>query len=458
MPHNLTAKPPKPLACVLLLLFGATLPAFAQSSDAEPAFAPFVSRFRLAISDPQVLITWEPAPGPVTGYALYRSPRPINSENLLDATLIDTLPPEAESYVDIPPEPGTYHYAIVVLTQSGAPIQVVIPGRNASFRPVPVEQIATDLQRSAEVERLSAAIEDSRTISITLDTDRPGRTIALYRSTSPINTFTSLSNATLFREVSSETEKVLDFPVPGVEYYYAAADTARILAGEVVFEGGTNVTTNPVALPLAVTEPADDLASEDPSGAPGEDAPGSVAARQESRTPDNDFVRATGTVRSIPLPFLQLQNRLTSETELEDPRLGIAEPRPLSAETRESLASLLQTVTVPPIPEPGPSLLPADTTPEPEGADYTLRTILEGPFEQMAWEEALEQLDRFFMLPLTNELAARGHFYRAQLYYHLGEHQASILEFLLARERYYVEVEMWLSHILSGGPATTAQL
>ncbi|MFP4375861.1 MAG: hypothetical protein ACLFP4_02355 [Spirochaetales bacterium] len=429
----------------LVLAIFVSTPLAAQSDGNEPAFAPFVSRFRLAIADPEVLITWEPAPGPVTGYAIYRSTEEISTASFGEADLVDMVGPEAESYVDIPPEPGSYHYAVVVLTASGAPIRVIIPGRNASFRPVDIAEVATDLQRSADVEQLAAQVEDPRTIALSLRTDKPGRTIALYRSTRPIISFESLSDATLFREITSQTREVLDFPVPGVEYYYAAVDTARILSGEVAFEAGVNTTGQAISLPLDEAPRATTATAEEAEDEPGEEIAGLSGAAAPSG------------VRSMPLPFLQLQNRLSSETALEDPRLGLSERREVSATTLAGVERLLENATAPLVPQPGPAILPEDTAPEPTGAEYTLRTILDGPFVRLAWEEALDQLERFFDLPLNPELQARAHYYRAQLYHFLGQRQTAILEFLLARDRYYVASERWIAHILASQPATSAR-
>jgi len=437
---------PRLLALVLVVSMGIGLAA--QSEGSEPAFAPFVSRFRLAVADPRVLITWEPAPGPVAGYAIYRSSDEITTERLDDAALVDSVGPGAESYVDIPPEPGSYHYAVVVLTSSGAPIRFIIPGRNASFRAVEITEIATDLQRSADVEQITAEVDDPRTIAISITSDKPGRTVAVYRSTRPITTFESLADATLFREITSQTREVLDFPVPGVEYYYAAIDTARILSGEVVFELGVNATAEAIELPLEEA-PLTTIDGEEEEEE--EEAEADALGEVENLTTTD----ARPVVRAMPLPFLQLQSRLTSETALEDPRLGLSERREVSAATVAGVERLLNTVTAASVPAPGPTILPEDTAPEPTGAEYTLRTILDGPFVRLAWEEALDQLERFFDLPLNPQLEARAHYYRAQLKHYLGERQAAILEFLLARDRYFVETEQWIAHILGTDPVPT---
>ncbi|MFW5814483.1 MAG: tetratricopeptide repeat protein, partial [Spirochaetota bacterium] len=155
--------------------------------------------------------------------------------------------------------------------------------------------------------------------------------------------------------------------------------------------------------------------------------------------------------RGVPLPFLQLQSQLATGRRLSDPRILIPERSTLGPEAEAAVESLLARMTPESPVQSGATILPDDRLPEPEGAEYTLRTILDGPFRRMAWESALEQFRNYFTLPLTPELEARAHFYRAQIYYFLGQEQRAVLEFLLARDTYYVEVEAWLDRILGHG-------
>lgn len=431
---------------MILMLTAATLPA--QSGE-DAVFAPFVSRLRLAINDPQVRITWEPAPGEVTGYFIYRSDSEITTATLDEAELVARVDPATDGYVDIPLELGTYHYAVLVEAQDGAPVRFVIPGRNASFRPIEITQIATDLERSAGIESLEAVVTDARTVELRLNADRGGRTLALYRSTRPIQTPEDLLDATLFREITSETRTVEDFPVPGVAYYYAAADTAQILAKAVELAVGRNATEQPVSLPLERPTGQGQQAVSTERVEPGAGAnPGEPVGAAGS---EPLFQPIRSVVRAFPLPFLQLQTRLASDERLDQPRTGVGERRPASGRSEAAIASIVSRATVSAAMPTGPPILGVDTVGQATGAEYTLQTILTGPFERMAWEEALQQINNFFSLPLTADLRARAHYYRAQLYYHLGEERNALLEFLLARDLYYVESEAWIRHILGDG-------
>jgi hypothetical protein len=422
---------------VLLLLAAAPLSA---QNDEGAVFAPFVSRLRLAINDPQVRITWEPAPGDVAGYYIYRSDQEITTDTLSQAELVAQVDQDATGYIDVPLVRGSYHYAVLVEAANGTPIRFVIPGRNASFRPVEVTELASDLERSATIGGIEASIADARTVELRMVADRGGRTVALYRSTSPVETADDLMDATLFREVSSETRVIEDFPVPGVTYYYAAADTAQVLADAVELAPGQNATTEPITLPVEVA------ITDDGRAAPTRTAPPATGSTTPEPLPF--FEPITSVVRALPLPFLQLQTRLTSNERLNDPRLAIGELRPVSAQTDAAIATLLDRTSAP-NDTTGPMVLDVDTLANPTGAEYTLRTILEGPFERLAWESALQQINNFFTLPLTEDLRARAHFYRAQLYYRLGNQGDALLEFLLSRDIYYVESEAWIGHILN---------
>ncbi len=423
---------------VTLLLFTLVSAATvsAQSSGAEDApFAPFVSRLRLSIRDPQIRVTWEDAADIVAEYRVYRSREPITNETLSEATFIATVGPGEEAYIDIPPAPGGYHYAVLAESPAGNPYRVVIPGRNASFREVVIENVATEAERAARVERIDAIVvetEGRRAIELTAVADREGRTLAVYRATTPIDDVTDLADAAFVREVDSAEARLIDLPVPGVAYYYATVDSALLLAGGAEIVMGENATAAPVEIPLRI-------------------AAGPTASRPPARETPADaplFSPPATTARGLPVPFLQLQNRLATGRRLQDPRIMIPDTKPLREETERTVDSLLSGLG--PRTTPGTSLtvLDEDRIPDPEGAEYTLRTILDGPFARRAWEEAIGQLDNFFSLPLTPELEARAYFYRGQAFHFLGERQRAVLELLLARDYYYVESDAWLDRIL----------
>ncbi|MFW5743297.1 MAG: hypothetical protein ACOC2D_08470 [Spirochaetota bacterium] len=439
-------------------------------AHSEPVFAPFASRVRLAIADPRVRITWADAEAVLSDYRIYRSTEPITTETLGEAELIGTADPGDEGFIDVPPAPGEYFYAVVAENPAGDPYPVIIPGRNASYRAVEIENLATEVERAARVRGLDAALvraEGRSAIEVTAVATREGRTIAVYRSTEPIAAESDLADASLVREVPSESPRLVDLPVPGVGYYYAAVDAGLLLAGGLEITPGENATLEPTTIPLSTTpdEPARREAESTegrPAPQPGiadEQQPEAIADDQRpiDVPPEADlqvvFEPEATPDRGVPLPFLRLQTRLATGRRLGDPRILIPERSQLRPEAEKAVASLLARLEPERSTAPEPTILSDDRLPDPEGAEYTLRTILDGPFRRMAWESALEQIQNYLTLPLTPELEARAHFYRAQIHYFLGDRRRAVLEFLLARDAYYVEVERWLDRILGNSGA-----
>ena len=394
--------------------------------------APMVSRLRLAIRDPQIRITWEDAQRGAMAYRILRAVAPITDASYSDSLHVATVDPGEQGYIDAPAEPGSYYYAVVAVRPDRSTVPIIVPGRNASFRPVTIVRAASQAEPTAVIQSIEAiVVTDSGrdAIEISMTANREGDRIAVYRATSPITSVDELDDATLVREVVSGTVRLIDLPVPGVHYYYAAVDTAALLAGRAVVSPGENATREPAEIPLGTVVDAR-------ATLPATDDPGELEPPRE-------------TLRSRPLPTLRLQTQLETGTRLHDPRITIPEPARLDPETERRIADLILNLgTRPPRPNP-PRILPPDLMPEPEGAEYTLRTIIDGPLAQMAWETALLQLGNLLTLPLTADLRARVHFYRAVASYEKGSIQHAILEFLLAREFYYPQVERWLAYILT---------
>ena len=439
---------------VLLLTVLLGLRGEAQETDAETPQAPLVSRIRLSVRDPQIRISWEEPGKPVEEYRVYRAGQPITGLSLHEALQVGTVRAGERAHIDTPAKPGTYYYAVVAVDPDGAAYEIIVADRNATYRPVTITSTATQAERAARVERIewTLATMDGRTvIEIRVVADREGRSIAVYRSTSPLASLRDLEQkAALVREVDSGTAFLTDLPVPGVEYYYAALDTELLLAGGGTIRPGENATTDPAEIPLEVhaqtpgpLQPGPPRATEPAEAVePAMTGPPAAEAAEPERA-------AAAPVRPLPLPLLHLESRLSTGRRLHDPRILIPQRASVDRETEQSVSTLLERMGERRRERPAPTVLPEDRLPDPRGAEYTLRTILDGPFRRWAWEEAIVQLGNYFTLPLTPDLAARAHFYRAQAYYFTGERQRAILEFLLARDHYYVEVRAWLDHLLA---------
>jgi len=485
--------------------------------DATEVFAPFVSRLRVSVRDPQVRLTWRDSEDVSGPYLIYRHTEPISNSTITDATFVGSVDGGVQSFIDSPDYVGEYYYAVLAEMEDQVPYPIFIPGRNTTYNAVAIENTETVPERSAVATAISTEVTqigDQPAIRIVFEADKDDRHMLVYRSTEPFESLDDIRDASMVRETASDSGNVIDMPVPGVAYYYAVADTEAILGGVVTFIPGENTTAEPTEIPLVVGEaPVSEAVAEaeapaeTATGEPGttepevaeesatsqepaeaEEEPGAaeepgtaetevaeeaepeepgivVVAPQESLRPisttrelpqmpelpsEVEPVLETHPSRPVPLPFLALQTEVATGAQLEPLNTGIpSRAVALSQQAQASLTELMESLEPLPPLTVYPAVLDDDRLPDPQGAEAVLRDIVRGAFAEREWQEAIDALDDYFSLPLTPELQARGHFYRAQAHYFLGEQQSAFAEFLLARDFYYVEVSPWVDLILN---------
>ncbi|WP_455381111.1 hypothetical protein, partial [Salinispira pacifica] len=296
-----------------LVLLPNVLPAQNAAAGSESVFAPYVSRLRVAFKDPKVQLTWQD-PSDVSGpLQIYRSTQPITAATFDSATLVGTAPAGTESYLDVPARPGDYYYAVLVQKPGDGTYRIFIPFRNVTLQPIKVARTATQSELAASVSGIRASRVD-RSILLVFESSRPNRTLGIYRSTSPILSSDALASATRIQEISSAKSSVTDYPVPGIDYYYAIVDTALLTTGNVSLQAGEDATSTPVSLPLGGN---------------------SIGIPTQPIPPR----------RGTPLPYLVLredvQSGATLAPSLVEPTTSVA----LSAETAKSVNQLVDGIT-----------------------------------------------------------------------------------------------------------------
>lgn len=397
----------------------------------QEVFAPFPSRIRVATRDPQIRLSWDDATDLSARYLIYRHTEEITLATLSEATLVGVVEQGVESFIDTPPEPGAYYYAILAQDEDETIYEVIVPFRNTIVSPVVVESAAEEAVRTARATAIRARADET-TIRVEFSVSQRDRTLALYRSVNPIRTTDDLARATRVATIPSTQSQYTDYVVPGVPYHYAVVDTELIQDGRVDFVAGENTTGDPVEIAL----------SDQPE--PSFDAP--------------DIALGPGP-RSRPLPFFQIQGAVERGTTVfgrGGPR--IPDRQQLDPETDKAVVQLIRMAERD---EPATAtleVLPFDTaTPTDadgaKGLDLTLRTIVEGPMRQGNWDEAELMLSNFLRLPLGDELTARANFYLGQVYYFQEKYRQSALAFLIAQESHYREATRWLDRALRVFPA-----
>lgn len=397
---------------MVMIPLAAQVPSGPSDGELPPdVFAPFVSRLRVAVRDPQVRITWRDAEEMVGGtYEVLRSTNEITQETLGQAQVVAVVQPGTETYLDTPLEAGGYFYAVVARDTDGHRYDIFIPFRNKTIRPVTISQLTSEEDLAVAVYGIAAQIEDQSVI-VRYETSRTDRTLVIYRGTAPITSIEALQEAVLVREVDSSVRRFQDFPVPGVGYYYAVVDKALIERGTAAFEAGNNTLAQPIQIAIAAE-------------------PEFVVDLPQSRT------------RRAPLPMLQFGDNAAAVP---------AVARPVGGPTREAIAQLLD--GEPPAARfaPEPVVLPQERAADEEGAARTLAQIATGEFAAGNYERSLDLLDSLLRLPLSNRVAARARFYRGQSLFFLGHTERALMDLLLALNQgeLYASAKPWVDGLLN---------
>ncbi|MFW5694148.1 MAG: hypothetical protein ACOCYB_03195 [Alkalispirochaeta sp.] len=412
----------------ILVFVGGTflaVPASAQETPQDEmnqeVFAPFVSRLRVAVRDPQIRLTWRDSTDLTDGtYRVYRHSREITTDTIDDAEMVAELDPGVETYLDTPEEEGTYYYAVLAAEPDGRTYPIFVPFRNKTLRPVEVTRLATEEELSAEITGIRAQAQDA-SIVVVFDPSRNERTLSVYRSTEPFDALESVSDATLLDEIDSTNRRFVDYPVPGVRYYYGVFDRALVERDSVEISTGENVLSEPVQIAL-------------------EAGPGV----QISVPP--------ATKRRAPLPILRNASGIHSGPRRSSPDMPRpSTARPLSSSTETAIEELLSRTPEPEAFEPEPHILPQERSDEGTGVAQTLSRVVTGEFSDGDYERTADLLETILQISMSAEQEYRIRFYLGQALYFEGERERAFMQFLMASEseELYTEARPWIDGMLS---------
>jgi len=385
-----------------------------QSLSANEIFAPFVSGLSVTLQENSVTLSWRSAPEEIEIYEIFRSPEPFSKDNFNAARKIGTVSQDITAYTDYPPSTDSYYYAVLGRKNENTLYKLFIPYRNITVSPVAVERTETLNEVTAKISQLSAE-KDQESIHLQFDTSKPDRKVIIYRSSSRIESEQDVINAQALATFTSDQENYTDFPLGGIEYYYAVVDAEAARAGSFDFVPGENTLEEPVELPVGTQNT-------------------NVFGKVENRI--------------TPLPYLLL-NRLDSTateilskspTTLDETTLSIwkqMEER-ISPEKTEDSAT--------------PDILPIDRNAKTDGVNKQLAELVgksfpADPDDQAAWQNAEKQFAAFFDVSRTDKVLSRAHYYMGQVYFFQGNYKQSFFEFLMAQDTLYTQVQPWLERI-----------
>jgi hypothetical protein len=455
------------VACILL-----SAAAFAQESQGKPAlgqsgdvtatsglasapesvFAPFPSKLRAAVRGNEIVLTWIDSTDVRGSYIVYRSTKPINAENLESAVKLAVVDPGIQTYIDRPGDTTPYYYLVLALAEDGSPYPVFIPAKNATAVAIGIEQsalaaappappaapVATapvavpatskeqktqpiQVKESAPArptepfaDKLSASVKGEALI---LSYTAPaGARLVLYRGTSPIRGASDLLNATLVSAFANKDGSFADYPVPGVQYYYALLGEEDIKAGVVALFPGRNTLEEPVGLKAFGTY--------------------------------SGFTEVSPSSRTPPLPYLIPDSPAAIRGQTL-PRDEAPSERSIAPDTKKAIDILLANASAAQTTLPELSFHPEELSTPSGGEDYTLAVIMKETLASQDWQGAVDQLRKYLSLNRGVKAAARAHFYLGQALTYTGTYRDAFFEFLLARELYPSDTKHWIEYVLA---------
>jgi len=452
---------------VFLLLLAAAAGLAAQEQAMEVS-APFVSRLKAKAGQDSILLTWRESPDLKGPRLVYRSREEINEGSFPRSVLVARLEPSVNSYEDFPPDRKPYFYAVLLEDIQGKVQKLFIPFRNKTSAAVQIAgaggvpaaaPTAAAETTSALITALSAGVsEDS--VRLSFKASRVNRELLLFRSTTPMRSYEDLLAAPTRVSLNAGSTGYVDYPFPGLGYYYTVVDAGSFKSGKVTLVSGQNSTAAPVqvplgtgrtalppvqtAIPLPPSPPA--AAEAAPAGekaaAPAPAAVSPVGGEAPART---GALEGRGPAPLLPL--LALNFDLAAGRQLP-PASAFAAPQStpasLSPSTQRAVAAVLS--SAPPLarPRPEPAALPEDQGPSGDPEAEALQAILMERLLPGDYASAQPALAEFLAVRRSAAAAARAHFYLGQAYYMQGKYEQACLELLQAQDRYYSAVQPWI--------------
>jgi hypothetical protein len=421
--------------CLLLLLLLFTWAGFGQEAG---TFVPFVSKLKARADESKILITWR-NPRDLRGTVLvYRHTAEIDRDNLSEAVRIASLDRDRESYEDSPPDDRPYYYAVLLEDSAGNVQKLFIPFRNITSRGVHISVLPPVENEAAVITGITAVVSDD-SVQVDFRTSAPARDLLLFRSNARMTTAEDLVTAFAPLQLEAGVTHFTDFPIPGVETYYAVVDTEMFKLGRQVLVAGESSTVEGVVVPLEVSRIA--LPAVPPVQRPSGEA-GEREEEAQAGTGENPVASSVegGAARSVlattPLPYLQPAE---DSADRFPPREADLDPR-----TQAAVSRLL--ASAPPLRAGQRSvvILPEDKDEPGAGETTGLYNILRDFLLPGDYTGAESKLLGFLNLRRSAYTEARVRFYLAQAYYFQGLYEESLLEFVLARDQLYAPVQPWL--------------
>ncbi|MDR2785971.1 MAG: hypothetical protein LBB83_08660 [Treponema sp.] len=400
--------------------------------ERKPVFTPFVTGIKAEPRNNLVRLSWVDSPDAAGSVYIYRASTPFGDANSYTLIRPIEIPYGVQSYIDEAEDGGDWYYFVASSDTEGRRYDIMLPYNNmisvnleypeeevVFVEPEPENVPAPAPARRRQVwngiTNLRATVRGDG-VEITYNTGDSSKIPVLYRSVTPITANRSILDAVIVQ--SGIGSPYMDYPVPGIAYYYALITEDELFSGNMEIQPGINATRDPVEIPSGYRV----------------------------------GLRSSPELRSIPLPLISVSG--VSSTGAENPA-----PTPLSSRAERAVSSVKPSANFSKIPFKAPRAFKDDLeTPAGGGEEYILKNIIQGPFLRRDWEEARGSLTEFLSLPRSSSAENRARFYLGQAYYYSGSYREALFEFLLIRDVFPAESGEWVQASLSAMVKANAPL
>lgn len=401
----------------------ALAPLAAQEGE---VFAPYPSRIRVGTRGPEVVVTWEDSADVKGGYVVYRSLALPDQSSFPSAVLLGYADSGEAGFSYIPPDGREYYYFVLGRSADAsaadpAVYELFIPLRNVSLAPVAAGEPASAAVVSAPAQAapsLSGILAVNSGDAIVVSFDAAGDTgrLVVYRGTAAIKDSKSILDASVAAVLDKGAGPFRDYPVPGIEYYYAVVPERELMGGRIAIVPGANATTRGASVP---------------AGSYRVGLPSMGAAS-----------------RSMPLPYLVMTRGLSDARPVsaDEPT---PDARPLSAETEKAIAAVTSAHgSASRAPRPPLTIFPEDLQTTGGGEEYALRMIVGAYLAKGRYADAVEQFSLYLSLPRSRANADRARFYLGQAEAMDGSFREAFFDLLQVQDGYYLACAEWIDYVL----------
>ncbi|ULQ59927.1 hypothetical protein K7I13_00850 [Brucepastera parasyntrophica] len=394
-------KKPFSMLFLLFLLTGAVMAQETEDNERTVPPPPIVSELHAVVSGDSVTLTWKAAPDIHGENIILRSNRPITAANYTATDRRGSVPTSMTTFYESIEFGKEYYYAVLTRDSEGVFYDFFLPASNSMLVAVTAES-GTDQAEKAAISAFNVMLRNDAVI-ITWTSSPKGKNLVLYRSTSAFTGINSLVPAIVISSFKDTGTPYIDYPVPGVPYYYAILDEDDLSAGSVQFIPDQNTSRYTVEVPA------------------------SFARVQRNVLP---------VLRPMPLPWLNPSGAID---------YGAAT---FPAGTEKMIQNLTKNTPARKSAPMIPYIFASDKNASGSGEEFLLKGIIDATFPDGLWDKAMTDLNEFMSIRRSAAATARVHFYLGEAYYFSGKYREALLEFLLAQDQYYNQSREWIQYTL----------